>query len=65
MAESQRHLPQQEAVFLPPGQRVRHAQFGTGTVVEADPARSAHLIQFDTMPTPRRISLRARLELLP
>ena len=65
VAESQRHLPQQEAVFLPPGQRVRHAQFGTGTVVEADPARSAHLIQFDTMPTPRRISLRARLELLP
>lgn len=64
VAESQRHLPQQEAVFLP-GQRVRHAQFGTGTVVEADPARSAHLIQFDTMPTPRRISLRARLELLP
>ena len=65
VAESQRHLPQEEAVFLPPGQRVRHAQFGTGTVVEADPARSAHLIQFDTMPTPRRISLRARLELLP
>ena len=65
VAESQRHLPQQETAFLPPGQRVRHAQFGTGTVVEADPARSAHLIQFDTMPTPRRISLRARLELLP
>ncbi|HIR51130.1 MAG TPA: UvrD-helicase domain-containing protein [Candidatus Avoscillospira avicola] len=65
VAESQRHLPQEEAAFLPPGQRVRHAQFGAGTVVEADPARSAHLIQFDTMPTPRRISLRARLELLP
>ena len=65
VAESQRRLPQEEAAFLPPGQRVRHAQFGTGTVVEADPARSAHLIQFDTMPTPRRISLRARLELLP
>ena len=65
VAESQRRLPQEEAAFLPPGQRVRHAQFGAGTVVEADPARSAHLIQFDTMPTPRRISLRARLELLP
>ena len=29
-----------------------------------DPARQAHLIQFDDMPTPRRISLRAKLEAL-
>ena len=45
-----------------PGTRVRHALFGPGTVVEADQERSAHLIQFDDMPTPRRISFRAKLE---
>ena len=62
--QSKRYLPASEPVFLRSGQRVRHAQFGPGTVVEADPARQAHLIQFDDMPTPRRISLRAKLEAL-
>ena len=62
--QSKRYLPASEPVFLRSGQRVRHAQFGLGTVVEADPARQAHLIQFDDMPTPRRISLRAKLEAL-
>ena len=45
-----------------PGTRVRHAVFGLGTVLERDPAQNAQLVQFDSMPTPRLISLRTKLE---
>ncbi len=45
-----------------PGQRVRHAMFGLGTVLEADLDRGAHVVQFDSMSTPRKISFRAKLE---
>ena len=44
-----------------PGQRVRHSIFGTGTMLELDEAKQAWLIRFDGLPTPRRISFRARL----
>ena len=47
---------------LPIGQRVRHAVFGEGTVVDVDLNKGAHVIQFDGMGTPRSISLRAKLE---
>ncbi len=46
------------------GERVRHSVFGAGTVLEVDRERSAHVIQFDDMETPRRISFRAKLERL-
>ena len=62
IAHSSRFLPEQEAAVLPVGQRVRHALFGTGTVLDVDTEKGAHLVQFDTMPTPRRISFRAKLE---
>ena len=56
-------LPEDEdALALPAGQRVRHSVFGPGTVLEADRGQGAHIIQFDDMKTPRRISFRARLE---
>ena len=45
-----------------PGTRVRHAVFGDGTVLELDPAQKAQLVQFDSMSTPRLLSLRAKLE---
>ena len=32
------------------------------TVLERDPAQNAQLVQFDSMPTPRLISLRTKLE---
>ena len=51
-------LPQSFA----PGTRVCHAVFGPGTVLELDPAQKAQLVQFDSMPTPRLLSLRAKLE---
>ena len=34
---------------------------GTGTMLELDEAKQAWLIRFDGLPTPRRISFRARL----
>jgi DNA helicase-2/ATP-dependent DNA helicase PcrA len=40
---------------------VVHAVFGTGTVVEVDIMKKAHMIQFDDMDTPRAISFRAKL----
>ena len=60
---SRRYLPEDDSqIVFPAGQRVRHALFGTGTVLETDLGRGAHLIQFDELDTPRRISFRAKLE---
>lgn len=50
-----------DATFLP-GQRVRHAVFGEGTVLAADLDKEAHIIQFDGMQTQRAISFRTKLE---
>ena len=63
IASTQRFFPIQDSdnVF-PVGQRVRHLMFGEGTVLEADMENGAHLVQFDDMPTPRKISFRAKLE---
>lgn len=55
-------LPEGESSILPTGLRVRHPVFGLGTVLDADLERSAHIVQFDGMETPRRISFRAKLE---
>ena len=49
---------------FPVGQRVRHAMFGPGTVLSVDRDKGAHVVQFDGMQTPRKISFRARLERL-
>ncbi len=62
---SQRHLPDStDEGHFPAGTRVRHNIFGEGTVLELDTEHSAHLVQFDAMATPRKISFRARLERL-
>ena len=50
-----------DAAAFRPGQRVRHSILGTGTMLEPDEAKQAWLIRFDGLPTPRRISFRARL----
>ena len=47
---------------LPVGGRVRHAVFGSGSVISVDEGRSAYAIQFDGMETPRSISFRVKLE---
>ena len=48
--------------LLSVGQRVRHPTFGEGAVLEVDRSRSAYLIRFDGLSTPRALSFRARLE---
>lgn len=60
---SQQFLSKEEsAAVFPAGQRVRHPLFGEGTVLDSDRDKGAHLVQFDTMDTPRQISFRAKLE---
>ena len=44
------------------GDRVRHAVMGEGTVLEIERDKGFFLIQYDSLPTPRRISFRAKLE---
>ena len=60
---SRKYMPASERdVVFPVGQRVRHAVFGTGTVTDVDRDRGAHVIQFDSMDTPRRITFRVKME---
>ena len=47
---------------MEPGQRVRHSIFGPGVIVDVDTAKSAYVVQFDDMATPRSITFRAKLE---
>lgn len=59
---SRRYLPEDDsAILLPVGQRVSHLMFGPGTVVDVDMDKGAHVVQFDEMETPRRISFKATL----
>ncbi|MCI8631898.1 MAG: UvrD-helicase domain-containing protein [Lachnospiraceae bacterium] len=44
-----------------PGDRIRHAVFGAGTVLEADLTAGAYIIQFDAVATPRSIAFRVKL----
>ncbi len=61
-ASLQRLPENRDSLIFPVGTRVRHALFGEGTVLDADTDKGAHLVQFDSMPTPRQISFRAKLE---
>lgn len=62
VARRDKYLREDDGGTLPIGQRVRHAVFGEGTVLDVDLNKGAHVIQFDGMGTPRSISLRAKLE---
>lgn len=44
------------------GERIRHKVFGCGTILELDQEKSAYVIQFDEMDTPRSIAFRVKLE---
>ncbi|MCB6993894.1 UvrD-helicase domain-containing protein [bacterium 210820-DFI.6.37] len=44
------------------GDRIRHKVFGCGTILELDQEKSAYVIQFDEMDTPRSIAFRVKLE---
>ena len=59
---SEKYLPESpENRAFAIGDRVRHEYLGAGTVVDVDTARDAHIVQFDSMTTPRSISFRVRL----
>lgn len=63
IASSVRFLAEDEQrQLLAAGQRVRHSIFGAGVIVDVDSRKSAYVIQFDEMDTPRKISFRAKLE---
>jgi len=53
--------PAEERAPFQPGDRVRHAIMGDGVIVEVDLAQGAYVVQFDILPTQRRISFRAKL----
>ena len=62
---AQKYLPEDDSDMLfQEGERVTHAAFGPGTVLSVDMDKGAHLVQFDSMSTPRKISFRAKLERL-
>ena len=53
-----------DSIILKPGQRIRHDVFGDGTVIGTDLNKSAHIIRFDSMETPRTISFKVKLEII-
>ena len=54
---NERYLADEEnQSSLAVGQRVKHSIFGSGTVVDVDLIKAAHLVKFDNIDTPRSIS---------
>ena len=53
-----------ESALLQPGTRVQHVVFGPGTIEEVDQGQGAYVIRFDGISTPRRISVKAKIETL-
>ena len=46
---------------LAPGDRVEHSIMGAGVIVDIDQRKGAYVVQFDDLPTTRKISFKARL----
>lgn len=62
IACSERFMPENlENALLPIGARVRHEYLGEGHILEIDTGKGAYLVQFDSIPTLRAISFRAKL----
>ena len=70
IAEARHHITysdrwltdEKEQSLFAVGQRVNHSIFGAGTVVDVDMNKSAYVVQFDSMSTPRAIAFKAKLE---
>ncbi len=59
---NEKYLPENlEGSLLQVGTRVRNEYLGDGTVLEVNSGKGSYLVQFDTIPTPRMISFRAKL----
>jgi len=52
----------QHPVGFAVGDRIRHAVMGEGSILEIDEGKSAFVIKYDRISTPRKISFRAKLE---
>ncbi|MBQ1367906.1 MAG: UvrD-helicase domain-containing protein [Firmicutes bacterium] len=52
---------EEENSLLMPGTRIVHTIFGNGTVEEINAEKNAYIIRFDDLPTPRKISVKAKL----
>ena len=61
---SRNWLIEDESNLLSVGTRIRHNIFGPGSVLELDKDRSAYVIRFDNLSTPRRISFRVKLDVI-
>ena len=62
IAVSEKYLPENlEGTLFDIGDRVRHEYLGEGTVMDVDRNKGAHVVKFDSMPTPRAISFRVKL----
>jgi len=62
IAYSEKYMPENlESTLLPVGARIRHEYLGEGSILEIDTGKGAYLVQFDSIPTPRTISFRAKL----
>ncbi len=46
-----------------PGDRIIHSIMGAGEIMDIDRDSNAYLVKFDTLPTPRKISMKAKLEM--
>ena len=54
-------MPKESLNLLEPGQRVEHAVFGTGSVLEVHPKECCYLVAFDRLETPRQISFKVKM----
>ncbi|MCM1224469.1 MAG: ATP-dependent helicase, partial [Lachnospiraceae bacterium] len=63
IAHNEKYLPENlAATLLPVGARVRHEYLGEGSILEVDAGKGAYLVRFDSIPTPRAISFRVKLQ---
>ena len=53
---------EKEQTLIAIGSRIKHPILGKGTVVDTDTEKSAYMIQFDGIDTPRLVSQKAKLE---
>ena len=62
---TEKFLPEDlQSSILGEGTRVKHEYLGEGTILSVDLDKNAYQVQFDSIPTPRKIAFRAKLERL-
>ncbi|MBQ4240456.1 MAG: DNA helicase UvrD, partial [Oscillospiraceae bacterium] len=62
---TEKFLPEDlQSSILAEGTRVKHEYLGEGTILSVDMDKNAYMVQFASVPTPRRIAFRAKLETL-